>query len=323
MSLKFVPAGNACETAIGFVAGRHTARAGCLVKGYGSTIMVLGAIQHVIGSTAACVLRPKRERPGTLLRTLCVVAFDFMARADGKRLEPDKRRALSCLLDLGALINDHFDQHRFCRCSYRTLRKQLCVDETVRTAYRVYFRELRQAERNRPRLRLARHDDILRESAEYRERVVRISLSALAAVAFGRPYGDTAEARQTSPAIDACLPHVFALVMLIQICDDLIDWRRDWRAGLPTFVTAALLRCEKQAEGGADFRRVRANVQTAAATYLAATSKRKCTFGPFVPCTYAAFVLVKVLSRLALRGRTKREAADNVGLGVLQVSRRC
>jgi hypothetical protein len=312
-----------CEAAIGFVAWRHAARAGYLVKDYGWTIMVLGAIQHVIGSTAACFLRPKRERPGTLLRTLCVVAFDFMARANGRRLDSEKRQALSCLLDLGALINDHFDQRRFCRCSYRKLRKRLCVDQTARAAYRVYFRELRQAERNRPRLRLARHDDILRESVEYRERVVRISLAALAAVALGRPCGDDAEVGRPSPAKDAGLPHVFALAMLIQICDDLIDWRRDWLAGLPTFATAALLRCEGQAQGSADLRRVRANVQTAAATYLAAASKHECKFGPFVPCTYAAFVLVKVLGTFALRGRAEREAADNVGFGVLQVSPRC
>jgi hypothetical protein len=310
MSRELVSAGNACGAPIGFV-------------GEWMTIMVFGAIQHVIGSAAACFLRPKRERPATLLRTLCVAAFDFMARVDGRRLGSEKRRALSCLLDLGALINDHFDQRRFCRRSYRELRKRLCADETARAAYRVYFRELRQAERNRPRFRLARHDDILRESVEYRERVVQISLAALAAVALGRSCGDDTEAGRPSPGKDAGLPHVFALVMLMQMCDDLIDWRRDWRASLPTFATAALLRCEEQAQGSADMRRVRANIRTTAATYLDATSCREPGFGPFVPCTYAAFALVTVLSSFALRGRAERTAADNVGLGVLQVSPRC
>ena len=56
----------------------------------------------------------------------------------------------------------------------------------------------------------------------------------------------------------------------------------DWRAGLPTFATAELLECAGQAKGGrTDFRRVRANVATVAATYLAAASKRKCAFWPF------------------------------------------
>jgi hypothetical protein len=283
--------------------------------------MVLNTIQQLIGSAAACLLRPRRERPGTLLRTLCVVAFDFMARADGKPLEPERRRALSCLLDLGALINDHFDQHRFCQSSYRKLRKQLCGDETVHAAYLAYFRELRQAERNRPRLRLTHRDDILQESVEYRERVVQISLSALAAVAFGQTNAGDTEAAHTSPAIDVCLSHVFALVMLIQICDDLCDWRKDWRAGLPTFATAALLQCEGSAENReTDFRQVRTRIQTAAATYLASASEQGCVFEPFVPCKYATFALVKALSNLVLRGRAKRRATDNVGCGVLQVS---
>jgi hypothetical protein len=286
--------------------------------------MVLGAFFNVIGSAASCLLRHKRERPRTLLRTLCVVAFDFMARAGGQRLTPEKRRVLSCLLDLGALINDHFDQHRFCKGSYRKLRKRLSANETVRAAYRGYFRELRRAERNRPRLWLACRDDILKESAEYREKVVRISLSALAAIAFGQPNGDDMQDRQTSPAKDAYLLQVFALVMLIQICDDLYDWRRDWRAGLPTFATAELWRCAERGEGGgADLWRVRTRIKTAAATYLAAASKRQSAFWPFVPCAYAAFLLVKMLGNLALRGRVKREATDNAGLGVLRASPRC
>jgi hypothetical protein len=280
--------------------------------------MVFIDFQHVIGSAAASFLRPRRERPGTLLRTLCVMAFDFITRAGGKRLGPEKRRALCCLLDLGALINDHFDQHHFSKCSYRKLRKGLCADEDARAAYRVYYRELRQAERNRPRLRRLHHDDILKVSAEYRESVVQISLSALAAVAFGQPE----EAQRTSAGKDAGLPHIFGLVMLIQICDDLCDWRRDWRAGLPTFATAALLRCVGRTNGE-DLRQVRARILTAAATYLAAASKRDAVFGPFVPCIYAAFLLVRVLSGFVLRGTMQRVAADRAGFGVLQVSPKC
>ena len=286
--------------------------------------MVLRTFLDVIISVGSGFLRHRRERPGTLLRTLCVVAFDFMARTGGRRLGSEERRALSCLLDLGALVNDHFDQRCFCKCSYRKLRKRLSGNESVRAVYRAYFRELCQAERNRPRLCLPRRDDVPKESADYRERVVRISLSALAAVAFGQPNGDDLEDRRTSSAQDACLPQVFALVMLIQICDDLFDWRRDWRAGLPTLATAELLRCAGQAEGGGpDFGYVRARVETAAAKYLAAASKRKSAFWPFVPCAYAAFFLVKLLSNVALRGRARREAADNAGFGVLQVNPRC
>ena len=286
--------------------------------------MVLGTFLDVIRSVGSCLLRHRRERPGTLLRTLCVVAFDFMARAGGRRLGPEKRRALSCLLDLGALINDHFDQRCFCKCSYRKLRKRLSVNESVRAAYRDYFRELRQAERSRPRLCLPRRDDVPKESADYRERVVRISLSALAAVAFGQPNGDNLEDRRTSPAQDACLPQLFALVMLIQICDDLFDWRRDWRAGLPTFATAELLRCAGQAEGGGpDFGRVRAQRRNGGGDVSGRSFQAEIRILAVCALRYAAFFLVKLLSNVALRGRARREATDNAGFGVLQVNPRC
>jgi hypothetical protein len=293
-----------------------------LLASLGSITMVLGNFLAVARSAASCLFWHRRERPGTALRTLCVLAFDSIARAGGQRLGQEERRALSCLLDLGALINDHFDQRQFCKCAYRRLRKQLSANQSARTVYRAYFCNLRQAERNRPRLRLSSRADILKEAAAYREKVVRLSLGALAAIALGQPNAGHTHDCGNAPALEASLPHLFALVILIQICDDLLDWRRDWRAGLPTFATVELQRCAGQG-GGADFVHVRANVEAAAATYLAAASKRKCTFWPFVPCAYAAFLLVKLLGIVALRGHVKQAATDNTRLEVLEVSPRC
>ena len=118
----------------------------------GLSNMILNTFFRAVGSVVSGFCRRRRDRPGTSLRTLCVAAFDFTARADGQRLGPEKRRALNSLLDLGALINDHFDEHRFCKCSYRRLRRQLAADKIARAVYRVYFRRLRRVERNRPRL---------------------------------------------------------------------------------------------------------------------------------------------------------------------------
>jgi hypothetical protein len=275
---------------------------------------------RAVQSVASCFLPYRRERPRTALRTLCVGAFDYVNRVNGQWLGQEDRRPLSCLLDLGALINDHFDQHRFCKRTYRQLRKQLSADEGVRTVYRAYFRELRRVERNRPRLRLPCRAGMLKEVANYREQVVRISLSALAAIALGRP-GDVPR----PPAFeDACLESLFALVMLIQICDDLLDWRNDWHESLPTFATAALLQCKGQAEGHCpDFRQARTSIETMAAAYLAAMPKQKNAFRPFVLCAYATLFLVKLLGRLALRGNAMRKTADMARLESLQIRSRC
>jgi hypothetical protein len=289
-----------------------------------STTMVLGDFFDAVRSVASCLLRRRRDRPGTVLRSLCVAAFDFAARVNGQRLGQETRRALSRVLDLGALINDHFDEHRFCKRRYRELRKQLTGNETVLAAYRDHFRSLRRVERNRPPLQLPCRASILREVADYREEVVRLSLSTLAAIAFGQPNrADFARPRKPA-APDACLPHLFALVMLIQILDDLLDWRNDWHARLPSYVTAALLRCAGGAEGhDAGLRQVRTNVATAAMKYFVAIPREKHAFWPFAFCTYAAFFSVKLLGKLALRGNATREATDKAGLEVLHVSPRC
>jgi hypothetical protein len=288
----------------------------------GSPTAVFDAFFQATRSLASCLFR-RWQRPKTPLRTLCVVAFDFLARADGKRLGREQRNALSCLLDLGALMNDHFDQHRFCKAAYRQLRERLAADRTARAVYRVYFRELRAVERDRPRLRCPSPEGILKESSDYRERVVRLSLSALAAIALGQSSGGLIRDRRDPSANDTCHSPLVALVMLIQICDDLLDWRRDWRAGLPSFATAALLQSARQSPGEADFARVRTSVETAAATYLAAVSGEKGAFRPFVPCAYTVFLLVKLLSRLTLRGRAKQKAFGVAGLEVLPAGPRC
>jgi hypothetical protein len=270
--------------------------------------MVLATFVKAARSVASCLLQPKRERPKTLLRSLCIAAFDFAARVQGQRLGREKRKTLARLLDLGALINDHFDQHQFHDRSYRRLRKLLTTDANLRALYLAYFRELRRAERNRPQLRMPSQPGLLDRTAQYREDVVRLSLSALAAIAIDpSSRADFNDPRQLA-AEDPCLPYLFALVMLLQLCDDLIDWRNDWRDRLPSFATAALLQSEQQADGrGADFAQVRADMQRTAAAYLAAMPKRKSVYWPFAFCTHAVVLLVRPLSIFATRGMQPRK----------------
>jgi hypothetical protein len=265
--------------------------------------MVLATFVKAARSVASCLLQPKRERPKTLLRSLCIAAFDFAARVQGQRLGREKRKTLARLLDLGALINDHFDQYRFRDRSYRHLRKLLTAEEDARAVYLAYFRDLRRVERNRPRLRMPCQSGLLDRAAQYREDVVRLSLLALAAIALGPPSrADVDDPRQPA-AEDSCLPHLFALVMLLQLCDDLLDWRNDWRDRLPSFATAALLQSEQQADGrGADVAQVRADMQRMAAAYLAAMPRRKSVYWPFALCTYAVVLLIRPLSIFATRG---------------------
>jgi hypothetical protein len=268
---------------------------------FGRDNMVFSTFFHAARSVISGFCRPRRDQPGTSLRTLCVAAFDFTARTDGQRLGPNKRKALNSLLDLGALINDHYDEHQFCKSSYRRLRKRLAADETARAVYRDYFRRLRHVERNRPHLQLPCQADSLKQVADYREDVVQLSLSALAAIALGQPSRADLDDTRPPPAKHACLSHLIPLVMLLQVCDDLLDWRNDWRRRLPSFVTAALLQCQEQTQGhAADLAPVRINIDAATTTYLATMPGWNRTFWPFTLSTYAALLLAKLLAKLAL-----------------------
>lgn len=259
------------------------------------------AAGQAAASLACSLFRRGRERPGTLLRCLCVATFDFAARAEGRSLDREKREALGCLLDLGALVNDHFDQGQIRKNAYRELRRRLAVDVGSRAVFREYFRRVRQTERNRPKLRIAYSENLFEEVVRYREQVVRLSLSALTAIAFGRPEAADGDWGRHFPDAGACPANLFAFVMLIQICDDLWDWREDLEAGLPTFVTAAiLLNANQTEEYGRENWRASERLEIAAAKYRNANSKQR-GFDPLDTCRHAAFLFVKLLCRIVLR----------------------
>jgi hypothetical protein len=269
------------------------------------------AAGHAAASLAYYLFRRGRERPGTSLRCLCVAAFDFAARAEGRPLDREKRKALGCLLDLGAMINDHFDQGHFRKNAYRELRRRLADNAGSRIVFREYFRRVRQAERNRPKLRIAYGENLFEDVVRYREQVVRLSLSALTAIAFGRPEVAGGDWGRHFPDADECLVNLFAFVMLIQICDDLLDWREDLEAGLPTFVTAAVLLDANQAEeNGRENWRASERLEIAAAKYRNARSKQQ-GFDPLDLCRHAAFLFVKVLCQVVLRTDSQSPEPNN------------
>jgi hypothetical protein len=100
-------------------------------------------------SLLACIPMIWAPRPRTPLRVLCVSAFEYLARLQGPGLGREGRLALAHACDLGAMCNDFYDQREFDGSVYRELRRDLKVLASE-TATRLYLRELRQAERQRP-----------------------------------------------------------------------------------------------------------------------------------------------------------------------------
>ena len=165
------------------------------------------------------------ERPRTPLRVLCIGAFEYQARLRGGKLDAAGRMALAYACDFGALRNDFYDQRELNRPFYREVRHSLRRLVPEMATHR-YILELRQAERRRP----AFGPDGFSEPAavlEYRLRVLVLSLAWLHGVSR----------RSIEPRFFQVL---VALVGLIQLVDDLLDWKDDWACRRPTYVTAFL-----------------------------------------------------------------------------------
>jgi len=178
-----------------------------------------------VSSLLSCIPLSLARRPQTPLRLLCIGAFDYVARLRGRSLDRTARTALACACDLGALRNDFYDQGRFDRGFYRLLRQDLrrLVPES---ATHRYIRDLRQAERRRPAFGTGAFSEPA-AVVEYRLRVLVVSLAWLQVISR----------RSMEPRVFQAL---VALVGLIQLVDDLLDWKDDWACRRPTYVTAFL-----------------------------------------------------------------------------------
>src|SRR5688500_6370602 len=90
-------------------------------------------------------------RPKTPLRVFCIAAFEYLARLRGETLGRRRRLAIAHACDFGSLRDDYYDHQRLDAAEYRSLRCKL-RGLAPETATCRYIRQLRQAERNRPKL---------------------------------------------------------------------------------------------------------------------------------------------------------------------------
>jgi hypothetical protein len=186
---------------------------------------VLRCGRIALGSFFSCLPLLLARHPRTPLRLLCVSAFEYVARLNGAQLDRTARMAIACACDFGALRNDFYDQGNLDRKAYRRLRLRLrhLVPET---ATRRYIRNLRNAERRRPAFG---PDGFSKPAAvmEYRVQVLVLSIAWLQVIS----------GRAMEPRFFRSL---VALVGLLQLVDDLLDWKDDWACRRPTYVTAFL-----------------------------------------------------------------------------------
>lgn len=165
-------------------------------------------------------------RPKTPLRVFCIAAFEFLARLRGDTLGKRRRLAMAQACDFGALCDDYYDHGRLDASQYRSLRAELRRIAPEAATSR-YIRQLRQAERGRPTLS-ASCPGIANAIVAYRTSVLDLSLRWMEEIS-----GLNVEEVKFRVLLD--------LVGLMQIADDVLDWKDDRATGCPSYVTAFLV----------------------------------------------------------------------------------
>jgi hypothetical protein len=175
-----------------------------------------------------------RATPRTPLRALCVIALDTVhVLRNGRPLSRSRIQQLAAFLDFQACTNAVWDGKDLCASEYRALRQQL--ESTGLGVWMTeYLRRVGELETQRPSIGgdRQRFDDV----RSYREAVVRLSLATITAIALNAERLDEG-IRATY--CDRDVAALFRMAMQCQIIDDVIDYRQDLSAGLPSFLTAS------------------------------------------------------------------------------------
>jgi hypothetical protein len=203
--------------------GRHSARLGRIRASLVSLACFLGGLPLFFCAT-----------PRTPLRVLCVIALDTVHVLRNARPLPRRRcKQLAAFLDFQACTNAVWDRKQLCAAEYQELRQRL-EKAGLGLWIAEYLSRLRELETRRPSVGgdLRRFDDV----RSYREAVARLSLATITAIALNAECLDEG-IRATY--CDRDVAALFRMAMQCQIIDDVVDYRKDLSAGLPSFLTAS------------------------------------------------------------------------------------
>jgi hypothetical protein len=179
-----------------------------------------------VSAVMVCFPMLLAARPKTPLRVFCIAAFEFLARLRGGGLGRRRRLAMAYACDFGSLRDDYYDHRKLDASEYRSLRCKIrrIVPEAATSRY---IRQLRQAERSRPIL-TATTSGFANAVIAYRTWVLDLSLRWLQEI--------------SGLSTESVKFHVLlSLVGLMQLADDVLDWKDDHADSRPSYVTAFLL----------------------------------------------------------------------------------
>jgi len=165
-------------------------------------------------------------RPKTPLRVFCIAALEYLARLRGGTLGRRRRLAIAHACDFGSLRDGYYDHQRLDATEYRSLHCELRRMAPEAATFR-YIQQLRQAERSRPIL-VAGTPGVAGAVIAYGTWVLDLSLLWLQEI--------------SGLSVEPVTFHALLSVTgLLQLADDLLDWKDDQAFRRPSHVTAFLL----------------------------------------------------------------------------------
>ena len=179
-----------------------------------------------VSAVMVCSPMLLEARPRTPLRVFCIAAFEYLARLRGGTLGRRRRLAIAHACDFGSVRDEYYDQQKLDLTEYRSLRSALRRMVPEAATFR-YIQQLRKAERDRPVLS-ATTPGVASATIGYRTSVINLSLRWLQVI--------------SGLAVERVKFHsIVSLVCLMQLADDLLDWKDDQAGRRPSYVTAFLL----------------------------------------------------------------------------------
>jgi hypothetical protein len=164
---------------------------------------------------------------------LCIIALDTIHASRHSQPLPRRRREhVATLLDSQAGTNAVWDHKPLCAAEYQAQRQRL-EQAGLASWITEYLGRLGELESRRPSAGgdARRFGDV----HAYRESVARLSLATVTAIALNAESVDEG-IRATHDDNDVAA--LFRMAMQCQIIDDVLDYRKDLSAGLPSFLTA-------------------------------------------------------------------------------------
>ena len=193
------------------------------MTGVTELVRIAGTALSAVMVCSPMLLEP---RPRTPLRVFCIAAFEYLARLQGSTLGRRRRLAVAHACDFGSLCDEYYDEQKLALTEYRSLRGALRRLVPEAATFR-YIQQLRKAERGRPILS-ASTPGVVNAIIGYRASVIDLSLRWLQVIS-----GLTVERVN--------FHSIVSLVCLMQLADDLLDWKDDQAGRCPSYVTALLL----------------------------------------------------------------------------------